>query len=233
MSNQLKGLLYLFVMEFRYSILIFWTILLSILGVFLVFTYAVITPADGNFFFGFPFAIYFYCAILGFMVVKETVPFALKIGATRKNYYIAAGLFFLGLAAFFSLAANTIQSIVAFLIDGTKVQSMQFIHLANFVGGTWADRFVTDLSIMFLLMAVFFLTGLVFYKYGQLGGGILAGVAAAVVLAGIAEGFLIVWIIELFAEIDILFFYQVLLLGLVLYAVSFVMLRDISVVKRK
>lgn len=233
MSNQIKGLLYLFVMEFRYSILIFWTILLSLLGAFLVFYYAVITPADSNFFFGFAFAIYFYCGVLGFIAVKETVPFALKIGATRKNFYIAAGLFFLGLAAFFSLAANSIQSLVTFLIDGTRMESMQFIHLANFVGGTWVDRFVTDLSMMFLLMTILFLTGLVFYKYGQLGGGILAGVAAAVVLAGIAQGWLIAWFIELFAEINILFFYQVLLLGLVLYAVSFVMLRDISITKKK
>ncbi|WP_033542845.1 hypothetical protein [Planococcus sp. CAU13] len=233
MSNQVKGMLYLFAMEFRYSILVFWSILLSILLVFLLFCYYVISPADGSFFFGFPFAIYFYCGVLGFMAVKEIVPFALKIGATRRNYYIAAGLFFLGLSAFFSFAANTIQSLVTVLIDGTRVESMQFIHLANFLGGTWVDRFVTDLSVMFLLMTILFLTGLVFYKYGQLGGGILIGLAAAVVLAGVAQGWLIAGIIELFADINILFFYQVLLLGLILYALSFVMLRDISITKRK
>ena len=131
MSRQIKGLLYFFIMDLRYSMIVFWTILLSILFFFMILYYYVIGVENSEFSFGLPFAAYVYCGVLGFLAVKENIPFSLKMGATRKNFFLANGLFFLGISLFFAIAASTIQSVVTFLFSDTSMQSFQFLHLAS------------------------------------------------------------------------------------------------------
>ncbi|WP_010097193.1 hypothetical protein [Ornithinibacillus scapharcae] len=93
MNKQMNGLLYYLVTDIRHSMKIFWAILLSILVVSVTFAYFLLGFEDGKMAFGFPFATYFFCIITGFVTVKESIPFAIKMGATRKNIYIAIAIF--------------------------------------------------------------------------------------------------------------------------------------------
>lgn len=233
MSRQIKGLLYFFIMDLRYSMIVFWTILLSILFFFMILYYYVIGVENSEFSFGLPFAAYVYCGVLGFLAVKENIPFSLKMGATRKNYFLANGLFFLAISLFFAIMASTIQSLVTYLFSGSSMQSFRFLHISMFMEDTWFNRVIIDSTIMFLVLSIMFIGGLLFYKYGQVGGGIAGGLVVLLLLFGVAQGWLIDFMVDLFIGIDILFFYQLLLIGLVVYAASFLFLRDISIVKKK
>ncbi|QGS68274.1 hypothetical protein CV093_05675 [Oceanobacillus sp. 143] len=67
-------------------------------------------------------------------MVKESIPFVLKLGATRKNIFISFGLFFLGLALAKAILANTIQSLIVKLVDVTGIYTINFGHLAQLLG---------------------------------------------------------------------------------------------------
>src|SRR5690625_5064812 len=97
MGRQLKGLLYFYMADARHSFIIFWTILMSILVLSLVASYLL---ADGEGFMSLSLTapLYVYFAIYGFLSVKEFIPSAIKMGATRKNIMISLALFFFGLA---------------------------------------------------------------------------------------------------------------------------------------
>lgn len=233
MGRQINGLLYFFITDLRYSLMIFWTILLSILIVSLTFAYFLLSVEDGGFYFGFPFALYIYIAIMGFQTVKQSIPFALKLGATRKNLFISLGLFFLGLAIAKAIIANIIQSLTLKFTDVTGIHTFEFIHPVDLLEDTWMNRVIIDSSIMFFLLALMFIIGLLFYKYGLAGGGTVIGIATVVLLVGIAQGWVIDFFIKLFSDINLLFFYQLLAIGIGLYLISFVFLRKITIMNAK
>ncbi|WP_042142082.1 hypothetical protein [Paucisalibacillus sp. EB02] len=232
MNNQVKGLLYFYFNDLKRSILIFWSILLLVLVVAIAFAYYLIGVEDGMMAFGFPFAIYFYCAVLGFMTVKEYIPFAIKIGATRKNIYISLGLFFLSLAVLKAIIASTIQELVVLLAKNTDLTSFMFLHPAMAVEDTWINRVLIDVCIMVFLLSFMFVIGLLFYKYGFAGGGAVAGILAIALLFGIAKGWIYEFIADLLKQTDILFFYQILGVGLLLFIVSFLIVRRVTIEKR-
>src|SRR5699024_5911205 len=87
MGRQIKGLLYFFIADVRYSLTIFWTILMGILVVSLIVAYFLTNVKNGMMSFTLTAPMYVYCAILGFLTVKESVPFSIKMGATRKNIF--------------------------------------------------------------------------------------------------------------------------------------------------
>ncbi|HAM80360.1 hypothetical protein [Ornithinibacillus bavariensis] len=232
MNKQIKGLLYFYITDIRHSLLIFWSILLLVLIVSLAFSYYLLGIEDGAFTFGFPFAIYIYCIILGFLTVKETIPFAIKIGATRKNLFISLGIFFLGVALVKALVANTIQEIVLFLTKSTVLDNFKFLHPAMLVEDNWLNRVLIDTSLMFFLLAFMFIMGLLFYKYGLAGGGIVAGTLAIVFLIGIAKGWIFEFIISVSKQLDMVFFIELLGVGVVLYLFSFIFVRRVTIEKR-
>lgn len=172
MTRQIKGLLYFFATDIRYSLMIFWTILLGILIVSLVISYFMLGVENGQLYFMFQF-IYVYCGILGFITVKESIPFSLKMGATRKNLFISLGLFFLSIALMKAVIANTLHTVILYATDITNLHSFGFMHLAQLMEDTWINRVVIDTSLMFFFLTVMFLTGLLFYRYGLLGGELL------------------------------------------------------------
>lgn len=94
MGRQIKGLLYFFMADVRYSLAIFWTILMGILMVSLIAAYVLVDIKNGFMTFSLTAPMYVYCSILGFLTVKEAVPFSLKMGATRKNLFVSLGIFF-------------------------------------------------------------------------------------------------------------------------------------------
>ncbi|GAA0597918.1 hypothetical protein GCM10009001_12550 [Virgibacillus siamensis] len=233
MGNQIKGLLYFFVTDIRHSLTVFWTILLSILVVAFAFAIFLTSVEDGFMYFMLTAPIYVYCAILGFLTVKESVPFSIKMGATRKNLFISLGIFFFVLSLTMSVAASVLQEIVNGIAEATGIDTFTFMHLAYFLENTWYTRIVIDTSVSFFFLSFMFIVGLIFYKYGFAGGGGFLGTLVLLLLISIAKGWIIDFFIDLFADIDLTFFYQMIGIGIVLYLISFVFLRKITIVKVK
>ncbi|RKQ31390.1 hypothetical protein [Oceanobacillus halophilus] len=233
MGRQIKGLLYFFLTNIRYSVMIFWSILFGFLILSISFSYFLLGVEDGEFYFGFGFAIYFYVAVLGFMVVKDNIPFSIKMGATRRNIFVGIGLYCLVIAVAKALIGNTLQSLTLAFTEATGITTFHFLHLSSFLEDTWLNRVVIDISIMFFLFAVMFLFGLLFYKTGLAGGGVVVGILLIALLLGIAKGWVADFFTELFTDVNLVFFLQLFGVSLVLYGVSYFLLRRITIIKAK
>jgi len=233
MVRQIKGLLYFYGSDQRYSLIVFSTILLAILVVSLAFTYflASLDDVDTIFTFSLTGPMYVYCAIVGFLTVKDSVPFAIKMGATRKNLFVSTGIFFLVLSFAMALTATILQELVMALMNATGIDFFVFLHPAYFLDETWYTRVLIDTAIMFFFFTVMLLIGLLFYKYGLAGGGSFLGALLVVSLLGVAQGWLIEFVVDVFAGINLDFFYQLLGVGAVIYGISFLFLRRITTVK--
>ncbi|WP_010651452.1 hypothetical protein [Oceanobacillus massiliensis] len=233
MGRQIKGLLYFYITDIQRSLKIFWSILLGILILSLAIGYFLLRFDEGGFFFGLSFPVYVYCAILGFITVKESIPFSLKMGAVRKNLFISIGILFLGIAIVKAVIASTLQTITLIFADIAGIHTFQFIHLAQFITDNWLNRVLIDTAIMFFLLSFMFIIGLLFYKSGMLGAGIVIGLLTVGLLLGIAQGWLIDFIINLFKGLDMAFIAQIFGVGLVVYGISFLLLRKVTTVNVK
>lgn len=232
MNRQIKGLLYYYITDAKYSFKIFWSILLGILVISLVIAYFMLNVEDGLFTFGFPFGTYFNMGFLGFLTVKESIPFALKIGAVRKNIYLSTAIFFLGYALFFAILSSTIQSIVAYFADVANLHTFMFLHPAQLLGeDTWLMRIIVDTAVMTLILAFMYLVGLLIYRGGILTGGIFFGIIALALLLSLAQGWLFEYAIHLYHTIDLLFFMQLFGIGVLLYGICYFFIRKITTVK--
>src|SRR5699024_11877489 len=95
-----------------------------------------------------------YCAILGFLTVKESVPFSIKMGATRKKIGISLGLFCLGLSLIKAVAASITQILVDLLNAKAGIDTLMFLHLAYFTDDRWLQRICIARCIMFFILSV-------------------------------------------------------------------------------
>lgn len=229
MGRQIKGLLYFFMTDIRYSLLIFWTILMSILVVSLSIAYVLKDMENGFMTLSLTGPIYVYCAILGFLTVKEAIPFSIKMGATRKNLFVSLGIFFFGLSTVLAIVANIIQVIVELFNKMIGLDLYNFIHITYFMDETWLTRVIIDISIMFFFLSLLFTIGLLFYKYGLAGGGSVIGLLALIIITGVAQGWLIDFFIHIFHGLDVVLFIQLFGIGFVLYCFTFVLLRRITI----
>lgn len=231
MGRQIKGLLYFFGADIRRSILIFWAILLSILIICLIGS-VLLSDVDGGFMMmTLTIPIYIYCAIAGFITVKEAIPFSIKMGATRKSLFLSLGILFLSLSIVQSVLASTIQTAVNAINPLLGIENFAFFHVVYFMQDTWFTRIMVDLSITFFCFTLFFVIGLLFYKYGLAGGGTVIGLLVILLLFGFAQGWLVDFIIQTFQGLHLTVFYQLFLIGIVLYALSILLLRKITIVK--
>ncbi len=232
MNKQIKGLLYFYITSFRFTITIFWAILLFSLVLCLVIAYFLSSFDDLQFAFILPFATYINVAIIGFLTVKEVIPFSLKLGATRKNLFTAIGLFFLIFALFQSLLSNIVQSATELFIDVVGLNGFMLIHPAELLGkSTFLNCMIVDTTMMLFLLALMYIIGLLFYRGGLLAGGIFIGVVAVALLFGVAKGWIIDYIFELYQTIDLMFFAQILGVSIVIYAITFLLIRKVTTVK--
>ncbi|WP_121615700.1 hypothetical protein [Virgibacillus halodenitrificans] len=233
MKKQLKGLLYFYVSDFRYSMAIFWTILLSILVLTMAVAYFLLSIENGMMAFSLTAPIYIYCAILGYLSVKEAIPFSIKMGATRRNLFISFGIFFLSLSLLFSTIASILQEAVSYINGIVGMDNFHFLHLAYFLEDTWYSRIVIDTSIMFFLFSVMFMIGLLFYKFGLAGGGSVLGILMVMLLLGIAKGWVFDFFKEIYATIDITYFLQLIGIAFVIYLLTYIFIRRITIWKVK
>ena len=230
MSKQIKGLLYYFITEIKYSLIIFWSTLLVFLLLSLGVSYIMRDLDNFVLWFGFPFATFIHAGIMGFSFVKNSIPFALKRGAIRKNIYIASGIYFFLYALFMATISSTLQSLMTAMTK--NLHSISFLHPAMLIGNdTWYSRIFIDTLIIFAITVVLFFLGLLFYRGGLIVGGSAIGLIAFIIIFGGAEGFLIKFIMDLHHNIDLLFFVKVFCVGLVIYGLTYFLVRKITTVK--
>lgn len=231
MGRQIKGLLYFYFADTRHSLTVFWTILLSILVVTLTITLFLNKIEDVFMTLSLTGPMYIYCGILGFLTVKEFIPFSIKRGATRKNIFISMVIFFLGLSFMKAIVGSALQVIAAFFNTKMGIENFHFIHLAYFTNDTWYYRIMIDMSIMFFAFSVMFVIGLLFYRYGLVGGGVFVGTLIIIILTGVSQGWLIDFLINIFKNFDNIFYLQLFGIGVVIYAFSMLLLRRITILK--
>lgn len=231
MGKQLKGLLYFFVTDLRFSLFVFWSILLGTLMVTFGIAYFLMEGSSGKIGFALSIAVYIYCAITGFLMVKQSIPYSIKVGATRKNIFISLGIFFLGLSIAMGFAINMIQSFMEFVNKEAGVESFIFMHLSHLMDTTWLGKILIDTSIMFFLLSVLFVIGVFFYKYGLIGGGSIIAILTITIFVCSAQGWLIDFIIHTAQTLNHLFFGKVLLTGLIIYSFSWIMMRKITIIR--
>ncbi|CDO04450.1 hypothetical protein OPHB3_1134 [Oceanobacillus picturae] len=228
MGRQFKGLLYFFSSNVRHSLLIFWTILMSILVVTLTISYFLLN-VEGEMAFSLTAPMYVYCGIMGFITVKEMVPFSIKMGATRKNLYVVIAIFFLLLSLFKAIAGTIIQVLVTSMNEAIGLNNFDFLHLAQFIDDTWYTRVVIDTAVMFFFLTLMFLLGLLFYRFGFAGAGSVLGILLVGLLLSIAKGWAWDFITNIVESFGMTFFLQMTIMSIVFYVLSFFLVRRITI----
>ncbi|AVQ98278.1 hypothetical protein ACTWPF_16585 [Oceanobacillus sp. M65] len=228
MGRQLKGLLYFFSSNIRHSLLIFWTILMSILVVTLTISYFLLN-VEGEMAFSLTAPMYVYCGIMGFITVKEMIPFSIKMGATRKNLYVVIAIFFLLLSLFKAIAGTIIQVLVTSMNEAIGLNNFDFLHLAQFIDDTWYTRVVIDTAVMFFFLTLMFLLGLLFYRFGFAGAGSVLGILLVGLLLSIAKGWAWDFITNIVESFGMTFFLQMTIMSIVFYVLSFFLVRRITI----
>src|SRR5690625_349326 len=231
MSKQLKGSLYYLFANLRFSLIIFWIILGTLL--LLTVVSAILIP-DSVISFSLWGPIYGFAAVIGYWTVKNTLPFLIKMGSTRKNLFVSMGLYAIGLSLLNAFIANTLNSIVTLTIGEEREigsifvsdsgSTMTFNHIGEFLGkNTWLMRVFIDTSISFFLLAAMFIVGLIFFRSGIVGGFSFLGAFVLLFIFGMSKGWLLDFFITIYNNFSFAFFYQLLLTGIVIYLISFLL----------
>src|SRR5690625_6817258 len=200
MANQLKGTLFYLYTNVRFTLIIFWIIISTILALSLITSYFM---SEGTISFQLSFSVYVFCTIIGTWTVKNAIPYSIKLGSTRKNLYVSLGIYVLGFALFNSIIANTINKFFEVVFEVKRVgglvviasnsstESFIFFHVAQFLGSnSWFTYVLVDAIICFFLLTSAFIIGLVFFRYGLLGGFVFLGIVLFTFIIVIAIGWL-------------------------------------------
>ncbi|MDE5415645.1 hypothetical protein [Alkalihalobacterium chitinilyticum] len=169
MFKDLKGHLLYFVYDHKFSVTIFWAVL--ILSSVVFFTISALNPAT-TVVFSMSLAIYFFCAINGFLMTKETFPFLIKLGSTRNQYIMSAIIFNFILAVFMSVIAVLVNQFVMAAKNLTNVDNFtHFVILeGTTISATWYNELWVNIIFCFLLLQIGFMMSSIFYRLGLVGG---------------------------------------------------------------
>ena|SRR5699024_2045278 len=238
MDAQLKGSFYYVVTNTKRPFTIFWIIL----GGFMFLSYGMsylFVGSETVVSYDLSFPIYIFGAVLGFNFVKNCIPYLIRMGSSRMNISLTIGLSFILLSIFNALIANTLYELMnkiagevnrGIFTIGIGDASYTFTHLADLImKNMWFNRVVIDTSIGFFLLASFFLLGLIFYRYGYIGGFSALGLFMAVIVFGIAKEWLIDFFKYIFTDFHFIFFYQLFLTGIVIYLISYLLMRRLTI----
>lgn len=237
MQRQLKGSLYYMFANSRFSLLVFWSILAAILLftviISLVFDDSIVTMHLSA-------PTYVFAAVMGYWIVHNTLPYIIKLGGTRASIYIAVAMYGFVLVLFNAIIANVFNQLVMLgngeqfvhgLVTITSEDStVSFNHIGDFLdNNTWITRLIIDTSISFFFFTIMFIIGLIFYRYGLIGGFSFLGIGMITFIFGLTNGWLIDFFIEVFSNFSIVFFYQLFVTGLLIYLFSYLFLRRMTV----
>lgn len=161
------------------------------------------------------------------------------MGATRKQLYGGVIIFFVGLAVVNALIANILEMMFKFIVNAEVqggltisdgIAAHTFTHIADFLNNnSLLYKVFIDSSISFFLFVLYFFIGLLFYRYGLLGGFSFIGTVILVLIFGLTQGYLIDYLVDLFMNFSIVFFYQLTLVTLGIYLLSYLLLRRFTV----
>lgn len=237
--NQLKGTLYYYGVNMRYALMIFWGILLGVMLLSMLADF-ILGGAEGNIYFSSGLPLYLFAIITGFWVVKNVIPFLVKMGVTRTTIYTGTGIVFILLVLFNGAIANLLQVVITevfhsnisnsfeLTVDGQSLTgSGGLIEL--FAEDTRWNHFIIDVSVQFICVAISFLIGLVFYRYKLIGGAIFLALLFALLTYSITSGWLADAILDIWSNLSMFFFYQLFLSGVLIYLLTIVLLRRLTI----
>ncbi|TXL65855.1 hypothetical protein FHP05_06985 [Cerasibacillus terrae] len=231
MWRQIKGLLYFYSTDIRSTLIIFWSILISTTIGSIIIS-ALIKNSEINMIFSLSFALYIFFIIFGFNAVKKLIPFSIKIGATRKNIFLSVGIFLFGFALSQAILVNIAQTIFTKVIDFLDLQTYSFVHPGEMLlTDTWINRVIIDTGIMFFMAITMYVFGLLFYKYGLLGGGSASGVLVLLFMVGLTTGWVTNTMKQLFQTMDSMFFVQMTGIALIIYVFTWVFMNKLTLEK--
>lgn len=237
MSKQFQGALYYLFANIRYSLTYFWAILLALLIVTIA---ATILMPDTDIAFELSIPVYIFAAVIGYWTVKNAFPYLIKMGSTRKNIFVSFGVYAFLLTLLNAVISNTVNKFVSMII-GTERDygiitimendtTMTFNHIGDLLGAnSWIMRIVIDTSISFFLLAVMFIIGLIFYRFGLIGGFSFLGLLVMIIVFGFSNGWLLDFILAIHNNFSFAFFYQLFTVGVIVYLFSFFLLRRVTV----
>src|SRR5699024_8110041 len=96
---QLKGTLYYYAVNMRYMLMIFCGIMLGILLLSIV-SDMLFGGDTMDIYYSFSIPTYAFAVAVGFWVVKNIIPYLVKMGITRLSIYLGTGIMFLFLVIF-------------------------------------------------------------------------------------------------------------------------------------
>src|SRR5699024_9142611 len=188
--------------------------------------------------------IYIFCLVLGMWTVKNTIPYLLNMSVTRKLIFISVGIYFLLLAIFQAVLANILTVIISLLgmkamsgeislIDGDKEFTFYFTHLSQFLeNDSLMNQIMIDSIICFVALSSMFFVGLIFYRFGLVGGFSFLGALFIVYILSIARGSFIDLMTYFIDNYSMALYFQLFGLGFLLYLLSFIFLRRVTTISR-
>lgn len=184
MTKDLKANLLYLIYDHRFSLTVFWSILLA--STALIFIISLIF-SNSDIGMSLSVAMYIFCGITGFVMTKETFPFLIKLGSTRNNYIFSVIIFNISLALFMVGVFAIVLQLVEILNSVSNTNN--FKVFSTLEGTTLTTTLFNELwfnaMICFLLLAMGFLFGAIFYRFGLIGGFIgLILTALIVILPG-------------------------------------------------
>lgn len=198
MYRDLRANLYFLINDFRFSIIVFWSIFIA--SVVLLFTISLSISLDTNIILIPSMAIFIYCGISGYLTVKDTFPFMIKMGSTRTAFVFSVIVFNAILAFIMSAVSTFMTEMIQFfnrVSDNDNFNIYSTIQLTS-LNETWYNSLFLDFFICFILLTTLLLLGAFFYRFGLIGGGSV--VALFLILNLIAN--IRNWIFGLFIEIS-------------------------------
>jgi len=236
---QLKGTLYYYAVNMRYMLMIFWGIMLGILLLSLV-SDMLFGGDKMDIYYSFSIPTYAFAAAVGFWVVKNIIPYLVKMGITRLSIYLGTGIMFLFLVIFNGTIANTMEFLGSNII-GSDINSGVNITFGNknisstsalielFAKDTLWNRFVIDVSIQFFALAVGFMFGMIFYRYKLIGGASVFALLLFIFIYSINSGWLYDTAVNIISNFSMLFFYQLFGVALVIYLLTHFLFRKLTI----
>ncbi|QOY34267.1 hypothetical protein AWH56_016205 [Anaerobacillus isosaccharinicus] len=167
--KELRANLVYLIFDHRYSITVFWSVLVASTELLFAVSYFINEAHMGL---SLSLAIYIFCGITGFLITKETFPFLIKLGSTRNVFLLSALVFNVLLAFFMAAVAVAVNHFIKIVVKVVNVANFQIFDMleGTTLASTWYNEFFLNTVICFLVLSFGFMLGAVFYRLGLVGG---------------------------------------------------------------
>lgn len=228
---NLKGILFYQYAIYRFTLIVFWVILLGFLitGIILSLVFS-----NVDIFYNLNGTIYVFLAVMGFWSVKNVIPSLLKVGTNRKHTFLGLGLGLLMLVIVFTLLSNVIMILAnQFLQLASNAGTNNFYNFIAFFmeDAIWLP-FLIDFAISSLFVSISVLYGLIFYRYGLYGGFASLAVTFLIFIYGMSK-FILSGLAENLAQYAIShsasLFSMIFLVAVAIYGLTYLLIRKIQV----